>query len=538
MSCGVSMAGGSGVTCVVRLVAKEGPARALNWRGSTDRGEAGPTRMLRRRGAAPLPPGTRPASAAAHRCEGQATFPSTGGSPAGMSFFEAERVYPNEIAYDWYESLKGLDEHKEQLLLELELLLYPDRLEAWSKRHHGGKVLKLCARMRGRVPLILFEGDVGTGKTALAETVGDALARRNHPRNVHLLKINTQVRGTGLVGEMTDLIVQAFAQAETRARALGGDPVLLLLDEADALAASRDVQQMHHEDKAGLNTLLQRLDSLRPTRLPIAAMFVTNRPNSLDPAVRRRAALTLRFERPGDAVRAEILRSAVPELKLAASALERLVRLTGGAEENGKVPFTASDLTDRLLPAAFRAAYAADRPLTAEDLVSQAQEMTATPPSRPGPWRSVPVWASPVVSQAHLTPAGSPRAVRKRTPDGFRDTTGFDEGVVAGAQHGDEDLGFPHLPGMPVHHRHGLAGVIYEEPLARHIVLAQHRLQGALPAPVELTELAVAIAIGVGCPILLPEQPEGHPFVPQLLVDRRPLRHRASAGGFRRRRIE
>jgi AAA+ superfamily predicted ATPase len=299
---------------------------------------------------------------------------------AGVGFFEAERVYPNEIAYDWYESLKGLDEHKEQLLLELELLLYPDRLEVWSKRHHGGKVLKLCARMRGRVPLILFEGDVGTGKTALAETVGDALARRNLPRNVHLLKINTQVRGTGLVGEMTDLIVQAFAQAETRARALGGDPVLLLLDEADALAASRDVQQMHHEDKAGLNTLLQRLDSLRPTRLPIAAMFVTNRPNSLDPAVRRRAALTLRFERPGDAVRAEILRSAVPELKLAASALERLVRLTGGAEENGKVPFTASDLTDRLLPAAFRAAYAADRPLTAEDLVSRAQEMTATPP--------------------------------------------------------------------------------------------------------------------------------------------------------------
>jgi AAA+ superfamily predicted ATPase len=174
--------------------------------------------------------------------------------------------------------------------------------------------------------------------------------------------------------------VRAFEQTEARARALGGDPVLLLLDEADALAASRDVQQMHHEDKAGLNTLLQRLDSLRPARLPIAAMFITNRPAALDPAVRRRAALTLCFERPSDAVRAEILQSAVPELKLAPPILDELVRLTGPRGSDGKVPFTASDLTDRLLPAALRIAYAADRPLTAEDLLSQARSMAATPP--------------------------------------------------------------------------------------------------------------------------------------------------------------
>ncbi len=39
---------------------------------------------------------------------------------------------------------------------------------------------------------------------------------------------------------MSDLIVQAFVQAEARARALRADPVLLLLDEADALAVSRE----------------------------------------------------------------------------------------------------------------------------------------------------------------------------------------------------------------------------------------------------------------------------------------------------------
>src|SRR5260370_14180197 len=208
------------------------------------------------------------------------------------------------------------------------MLLYPEGLKEWSKRYHGGQVLRICDLYRNRVPLILFEGYVGTGKTALAETIGDALARQiGEGRQVHLLKINTQVRGTGQVGEMSDLIVQAFVQAEARARALRGDPVLLLLDEADALAVSRETQQMHHEDKAGLNTLLQRLDNLRLTRLPIAALFITNRPDALDPAVRRRAALDLHFERPRDEIRAQIFLTSVPELKVGNAEICQLFRL-------------------------------------------------------------------------------------------------------------------------------------------------------------------------------------------------------------------
>ena len=277
-------------------------------------------------------------------------------SPNMIAFFEAERVYPDITAQRWYERLVGLDDHKARLLIELEMLLYPERLEQWSKRYHSGQVLRICELYRNRVPLILLEGDVGTGKTALAETIGDALARQiGEGRQVHMLKINTQVRGTGQVGEMSDLIAQAFAQAEARAKALRGDPVLLLLDEADALAVSRETQQMHHEDKAGLNTLLQRLDKLRLTKLPIAALFITNRPEALDPAIRRRAALDLHFERPGDNIRAQILLTSVPELRLGEEVVTELVRLTGPSESKNKgLPFTASDLTDRLLPAALR----------------------------------------------------------------------------------------------------------------------------------------------------------------------------------------
>lgn len=119
---------------------------------------------------------------------------------------------------------------------------------------------------------------------------------------------------------------------------------------------------------------------MRLTHLPLAAIFITNRPDALDPAIRRRAALDLHFERPDDQLRAQIFRNAVPELALNQAQVAELVRLTGpGEHKNGCVGFTASDLTDRLLPAAMRAAYRASRALSAADLIAQAKSMSATP---------------------------------------------------------------------------------------------------------------------------------------------------------------
>ena len=293
-------------------------------------------------------------------------------------FFETERVYPNSDARAWYNRLVGIDDHKKRLLLKLELLLYPERLADWSRKHYG-KEIHACQIMARRAPLVLLEGDVGCGKTVLAETIGDALAGLTGGK-VHLLKINTQVRGTGMVGEMTDLIVQAFAQAEARADSLHGQPLLLLIDEADALAAKRVDQHMHHEDKAGLNTLLQRIDGLRLKHRRIAVLFITNRPDALDPAIRRRAALRLSFTRPDDEQRAELFRQSVPELELNARTLRELVAATGSeAKKKYGATFTWSDITDRLVPAAMRDAYSDRHPLTAEDLVRNTREIEPTP---------------------------------------------------------------------------------------------------------------------------------------------------------------
>jgi hypothetical protein len=57
-----------------------------------------------------------------------------------------------------------------------------------------------------------------------------------------------------------------------------------------------------------------------------------------------------------------------------------LVALTGhDAKKKYGATFTASDVTDRLIPAALRDAYSEDRPLKAEDLLRHAEAMEPTP---------------------------------------------------------------------------------------------------------------------------------------------------------------
>lgn len=298
-------------------------------------------------------------------------------SSIGFSFFENEQIYPDDNSAAWFERLVGIDHQKQSLLVELELLLRPDLVKQWSVDHHGD-VLPACEVMATRAPLVVLEGDVGCGKTVLAQTVGDPLARKLGG-HVHLLKINTQVRGTGMVGEMTDLIAQAFSEVEEKARRNGGEPVLLLIDEADSLASNRAEQHMHHEDKAGVNTLLQRIDRLRAQGLPIAVLFITNRPDALDSAVRRRAAASIKFRRPDAETRKELFGRNFPKLDLTGAKAKKLIAATGG---NGKthVSFTASDITDRLIPEAIKHAYLEGTGVTIDGLLATAEGMEPTPP--------------------------------------------------------------------------------------------------------------------------------------------------------------
>lgn len=98
----------------------------------------------------------------------------------------------------------------------------------------------------------------------------------------------------------------------------------------------------------------------------------------------------------------------------------------------------------------------------------------------------------------------------------------FGVGVAGGAYHSDEDLGLPDLAGAPVDQFDRLPGD--EQALARGMRLPHGRRQPALPAPIELAPAAVAVAVGRGLPVLLPQQHQGDAGTAQLVMDVRPIR--------------
>ena len=135
---------------------------------------------------------------------------------------------------------------------------------------------------------------------------------------------------------------------------------------------------MHHEDRAGVNAFIRGVDSLARDRVPAAVIMCTNRVNSLDPAVRRRAAHILEFGRPSDRQRRQVLEEPLTELGLSSSDIDAIVSLTGESS-NRKYGFTFSDLMQRLLPDMVLDAYPTG-PVGPRRALEIARAMTPTPP--------------------------------------------------------------------------------------------------------------------------------------------------------------
>lgn len=295
--------------------------------------------------------------------------------------FEDDIELPDPAAQRRYHGLVGLEHIQDRLDKEAELILRPDMLEEWSRATHG-TVLPAVALTANRPPLLVFAGDVGTGKTTLAETFGDKIARR-HGVDILVKRLSLRARGTGMVGEMTRLIGTAFDEVIREARATGARrPVVLVVDEADAIAQSREASQMHHEDRAGVNALIRGLSDLADERLCVLVIMCTNRLDALDPAVRRRAAAEFDFTRPNEAQRAAVFTAAFAGVGLDEADVAELVALTG---ENGRAfGHTYSDIVNRIVPAVCLAAYP-DHPITAGLI---AEQIKLIPPTRPFAERS------------------------------------------------------------------------------------------------------------------------------------------------------
>lgn len=270
--------------------------------------------------------------------------------------------------------LLGFESRYQRIKKQLQMLLQPEELETWSDIHHKKK-LAILELLSDQYPLAIFYGDVGTGKTANAEAIANKLAREAKIEDAILFKLSNKVRGSGRVGEMGTLISQAFDEI-TRSIGTGDGRAFLIIDEGDSLGASRSQQQSHHEDKVGVNTMIQSIDDLRKHGGRILVILCTNRLDSLDAALRRRALIVEEFTRPSRQELYDLFVQDLSDLDVEEHDIEKLVELT--MPTNSSPGWSYSDVRTRLYPTAVASAFP-DSPLTMSHLFDVAASMQPSP---------------------------------------------------------------------------------------------------------------------------------------------------------------
>ncbi|XP_019877000.2 nuclear valosin-containing protein-like isoform X2 [Aethina tumida] len=167
----------------------------------------------------------------------------------------------------------------------------------------------------------LLHGPPGTGKTLLANAIAGEL-------NIPLLKVAAPELVAGVSGESEERIRELFDKA------MASSPCILFIDEIDAITQNRQNAQKEMERRI-VAQLLTCLDDLGQNELGDRVLVVgaTNRPDSIDPALRRAG----RFDReiclgiPDVASRAQILKVLTRGLKLAENFdMEAIAKYTPG----------------------------------------------------------------------------------------------------------------------------------------------------------------------------------------------------------------
>ena len=254
------------------------------------------------------------------------------------------------------------------------IVLMSDRVNEWSLHYHK-QIIPLCRVIQQRYPLFLFSGDVGTGKTVTAECAANRLTK-DMGKEGFLLKLSTRVRGKGLHGEMSQLVQDAFENLTTQA----GKKRLsfLLIDEADSIASLRSTEQMHQEEKAAVNTLIQKIDEIRQVGGRAVVFLCTNRASVIDQAIVRRAALHMEFSRPNKEECLQLLTRDLDGIGLTPEELSQLASLTSAGGYYGENGYTYSDFRLRFLPEVLARSFP-DRPLTFSTLKDTVMDVRPSP---------------------------------------------------------------------------------------------------------------------------------------------------------------
>ena len=226
-----------------------------------------------------------------------------------------------EIPRITYEDIGGLSDAIKKIREMVELpLKYPELFERLGVEAPKG---------------VLLYGPPGTGKTLLAKAVANET-------NAAFFSISGPEIMSKYYGESEQRLREIFKQAEENA------PSIIFIDEIDAIAPKRE-EVTGEVEKRVVSQLLALMDGLKP-RGRVVVIGATNRPNALDPALRRPG----RFDReieigvPNKQGRLEILQIHTRGMPLAEDVdLEKIANITHG--------FVGADLEALCKEAAMRA---------------------------------------------------------------------------------------------------------------------------------------------------------------------------------------
>ena len=220
-----------------------------------------------------------------------------------------------------YEDIGDLEEAKEKIREMVELpLKHPELF-----RHLGIEPPKG----------VLLYGPPGTGKTLLAKAVANE-------SGAYFIAINGPEIMSKYYGESEQRLREVFEEAQKNA------PAIIFIDEIDAIAPRREAVTGEVERRV-VAQLLALMDGLKE-RGQVIVIAATNRPNDIDPALRRpgRFDREIAFPVPDKRARREILQVHTRNMPLADDVdLDEIAELTHG--------YTGADLAALCREAAIHA---------------------------------------------------------------------------------------------------------------------------------------------------------------------------------------
>ncbi|KAK1782845.1 P-loop containing nucleoside triphosphate hydrolase protein [Copromyces sp. CBS 386.78] len=216
---------------------------------------------------------------------------------------EVDRSPPTGISI---KDIAGVDDTLDKLLHEV-----------WFPLCAG----EACAKMGYRYDNgVLLHGPSGCGKTTLAHAVAGSVGAAFIPVSAPSI-----VGGTS--GESEKNIRDVFDEAIRLA------PCLVFIDEIDAIAGKRESANKGMEGRivAEIMNGMDRIKQQTPLGKNVVVLAATNRPDFLDPAIRRRFSAEIDMGMPNERAREHILKSLSRDLNVDADVnFAELAKLTPG----------------------------------------------------------------------------------------------------------------------------------------------------------------------------------------------------------------